>query len=116
MQCATFAPNLVAIEFREAGQWLRPVSGRSEGLARSLRSQIQQQSAPGSGREGDGTEMAADSLDDYIASAAKALSLTIEDSWRPAVRANLEVSLRLARLVDEFPFADDAEPASVFSA
>ncbi|HLZ02129.1 MAG TPA: DUF4089 domain-containing protein [Bradyrhizobium sp.] len=60
--------------------------------------------------------MAADSLDDYIASVAKALNLTIEDSWRSAVRANLEVSLRMAKLVDEFPLPDETEPASVFRA
>ena len=33
-----------------------------------------------------------------------------------AVKANLEVSLRLARLVDEFPLSDETEPASVFAA
>jgi len=32
------------------------------------------------------------------------------------VRANLEVSMRLARLVDEFGLPDEAEPASVFAA
>ena len=35
--------------------------------------------------------MAADSLDHYIDSLAKALDLRVEDAWRPAVRANLEV-------------------------
>jgi len=60
--------------------------------------------------------MAADGIDDYIASVAKALNLRIEPSWQPAVRANLDVSLRLAKLVDEFPLPDDTEPASVFSA
>jgi Protein of unknown function (DUF4089) len=60
--------------------------------------------------------MAADSLDDYIAAVGKALSLPIDDAWKPAVRANLEVSLRLARLVDEFPLPDETEPASVFAA
>jgi hypothetical protein len=60
--------------------------------------------------------MPLDALDDYIDAAAKALSLPIEDAWRPAVRANLEVSLRLARLVDEFALPDEAEPASVFTA
>jgi Protein of unknown function (DUF4089) len=55
-------------------------------------------------------------LDDYIDAAASALRLTIEDAWRPAVRANLEVSLRLARMVDEFPLPDKTEPASVFGA
>jgi hypothetical protein len=55
-------------------------------------------------------------LDDYIDAVSKALALPIEDAWRPAVRANLEVSLRLARLVDEFPLPDETEPASVFAA
>ena len=55
-------------------------------------------------------------LDDYIDAAAKALGLRIEEAWRPAVRANLDVSLRLARMVDEFPLPDEAEPASVFGA
>lgn len=60
--------------------------------------------------------MAADSLDEYIDSVAKALALPVQDAWRPAVRANLEVSLRLARLVDEFNLPDETESASVYSA
>ena len=60
--------------------------------------------------------MAADTLDDYIEAVAKALALRLEDDWRPAIRANLDVSLRLARLVDEFPLPDDTEAASVFAA
>ena len=60
--------------------------------------------------------MAADPLDDYIDAVSKALALPIDDAWKPAVKANLEVSLRLARLVDEFPLSDEAEPASVFAA
>jgi hypothetical protein len=60
--------------------------------------------------------MAADPLDDYIDAVAKALALPIDDAWKPAVRANLEVSLRLARLVDEFALPDEIEPASVYSA
>ncbi len=60
--------------------------------------------------------MAADPLDDYIDAMSKALALPVEDAWRPAVRANLELSLRLARLVDEFKLPDEAEPASVYSA
>jgi Protein of unknown function (DUF4089) len=60
--------------------------------------------------------MAADPLDDYIEAVGKALRLPIEDAWRPAIRANLEVSLRLARLVDEFPLPDEIEPADVFTA
>jgi hypothetical protein len=60
--------------------------------------------------------MAADLLDDYIDAVARALALPIENAWRPAVRANLEVSLRLARLVDEFALSDETESASVYSA
>jgi hypothetical protein len=60
--------------------------------------------------------MAADPLDDYIDAVSRALALRIDDAWRPAVRANLEVSLRLARLVDEFALPDETEPASVFTA
>jgi hypothetical protein len=60
--------------------------------------------------------MAADSLDDYIDAVAKALDLRVEDAWRPAVRANLEVSLRLGRLVDAFTLPDETESASVYSA
>ncbi|HEY3678406.1 MAG TPA: DUF4089 domain-containing protein [Bradyrhizobium sp.] len=60
--------------------------------------------------------MGSDPLDHYIDAVAKALALPVEDGWRPAVRANLEVSLRLARLVDEFTLPDESEPASVFAA
>jgi hypothetical protein len=60
--------------------------------------------------------MAADPLDDYIAAVGKALALPIEEAWKPAVRANLDVSLRLARLVDGFALPDETEPASVFTA
>ena len=57
-----------------------------------------------------------DSLDDYIDAVARALKLPIEDAWKPSVRANLEVSLKLAALVDEFPLPDATEPASIFRA
>ena len=60
--------------------------------------------------------MAEDSLDDYIDAASKLLRLPVKGAWKPAVRANLEVSMRLARMVDEFEFSDEAEPASVFTA
>jgi hypothetical protein len=57
-----------------------------------------------------------DPLDDFIDAAAHALALPVEDAWRPAVKANLEVSLKLARLVDEFALPDETEPASVYTA
>jgi hypothetical protein len=60
--------------------------------------------------------MATDPLDDYIDAVGKAMALPMDESWRPAVKANLQVSLRLARLVDEFPLPDETESASVYSA
>ena len=60
--------------------------------------------------------MAADLLDDYIDAVSKALGLPVDDAWKPAIKANLDVSLRLARLVDEFVLPDETEPASVFAA
>ena len=58
----------------------------------------------------------ADVLDDYIDAVATALRLPIEDAWKPAVKANLDVSLKLARMVDEFALPDATEPASIFRA
>jgi hypothetical protein len=60
--------------------------------------------------------MTSDPLEGYIDAVAKALGLPVEEAWKPAVKANLEVSLRLARLVDEFALPDETEPASVFAA
>ena len=60
--------------------------------------------------------MAADRLDEYIDAVATALALPVEEGWRPAIKANLDVSLKLARLVDEFTLPDETEPASVYSA
>jgi hypothetical protein len=62
------------------------------------------------------TARTSDPLDDYIDAVARALALPIDDAWKPSVRANLEVSLKLARLVDEFVLPDETEPASVFAA
>ena len=58
----------------------------------------------------------AEQLDDYIVAVSNALALPVEEAWRPAVRANLEVSLRLARLVDDFVLPDATAPAPVFTA
>lgn len=60
--------------------------------------------------------MASDPIEKFIDAAARALDLPLEESWKPAVRANLEVTFRLARLVEEFPLPDDAEPAPVYEA
>jgi hypothetical protein len=58
----------------------------------------------------------AKSMDDFIEAAAAALGLPLEDAWKPAVRANLEVTLKHADTVAEFKLPDDAEPAPVFKA
>lgn len=55
-------------------------------------------------------------LDNYIDAVAAALGLPVDEAWRPAIRANLEVSLKMARLVDAFPLPDEIEPASVYTA
>ena len=57
----------------------------------------------------------AEPLDDYIDAVTKALALPVEEAWRASIRANLEVSLRLGRLVDEFALPDEAEPVPVFT-
>jgi hypothetical protein len=58
----------------------------------------------------------ADPLDEFIDAVGKALMLPIEEAWKPAVKANLDVSLKLGRLVDEFALPDATEPASIFRA
>ncbi len=62
------------------------------------------------------TAKTSDPLDEYIDAVSKTLALPIDEAWKPSVRANLEVSLRIARLVDEFALPDQTEPASVFAA
>jgi hypothetical protein len=57
-----------------------------------------------------------ETLDQFIEAAASALSLPIEPEWKPAIRANLEMTLKHAAAVDEFPLPDEAEPAPVFKA
>jgi hypothetical protein len=59
---------------------------------------------------------AADPLDDLMTAATAAVDLPLEADWRPAVKANLAVTLQHAALVGEFSLPDDAEPAPVFKA
>jgi hypothetical protein len=54
--------------------------------------------------------------DTWITSSAGLLGLPIESAWLPSIRANVEVTFRLAKLVDDFPLPDEAEPAPVFEA
>ena len=57
-----------------------------------------------------------DPVEALVAASAKALGLAIEPAWEPSVKFNLQLILRHAALVDEFPLPDDAEPAPVFHA
>lgn len=58
----------------------------------------------------------ADKLDEFITIASSALDLPLEEAWQPALKANLEVTLKLANLVAEFPLPDEAEPAPIYKA
>jgi hypothetical protein len=59
---------------------------------------------------------AAAPLDEFIVSGARALGLTIDKAWMPAVRSHLEVTLRHGATVTAFALPDEAEPAPVFKA
>jgi Protein of unknown function (DUF4089) len=59
---------------------------------------------------------AGDPLDAFIAAAATTLALPVEPQWMPAIKANLEATLRLGALVTEFELSDEVEPAPVFGA
>ncbi len=52
----------------------------------------------------------------YVDAAAAALDLPIAPEHRPGVVLNLERLAAMARLVMEFPLADEIEPAPVFRA
>jgi len=54
--------------------------------------------------------------DAFIDAVAASLGLEIDEAWKPAVHANLEVTMRMARLVDEFPLPDQIEPAEIYEA
>ncbi len=57
-----------------------------------------------------------DKLDDFITAASAALDLPLDPAWQPTIKTNLEVTLRLANLVAEFPLPDEAEPAPIYKA
>jgi hypothetical protein len=63
-----------------------------------------------------GKKPMSDPLDNFLSAAAQALDLPLEEAWKPAVKANLAVTLKQAALVTEFALPDEAEPAPVFRA
>ncbi len=46
--------------------------------------------------------------------AAEVMRLDVEPEHRSGVLANLEVAIRMAKLVDSFTLDDEAEPAPVY--
>jgi hypothetical protein len=57
-----------------------------------------------------------DTVDRLVDASAAVLGITIEPAWKPGIKANLQVTLKLAALVAEFELPDEAEPAPVFEA
>jgi 1-carboxybiuret hydrolase subunit AtzG-like len=51
-----------------------------------------------------------------VAAAAGALGLPTDSAWKTSVILNIQLIMRHAALVDEFPLPDEAEPAPVFRA
>jgi hypothetical protein len=43
------------------------------------------------------------------------LGLDVDPAWRAEILANMKIIAEAARLVAEFPLADEIEPAPVFS-
>lgn len=63
--------------------------------------------------------MSADGYDEpdaAIMAGAQTLGIAIDPAWLPSVRTHLEIALRFARMVDEFPLPDEHEPASIYRA
>jgi hypothetical protein len=57
-----------------------------------------------------------DQLDEFIGAAARVLEISLDLEWTPAVKSNLEVTLKHAAVVAEFDLPDDVEPAPIFKA
>jgi len=53
-------------------------------------------------------------LETLIDVGSRLLSIPIDPAWKPAIEANLAVTLRLAASVDAFPLPDEADPAPVY--
>lgn len=60
--------------------------------------------------------MIPDPLETLIEAVASSLRLRIRDAWRPTVKANLEVSMKLACFVEDFELPDGTESSAFFAA
>ncbi|WP_300301964.1 DUF4089 domain-containing protein [Ferrovibrio sp.] len=50
----------------------------------------------------------------YMAAAAQALGITLDEAWKPGVIDNLNRAHAIAQAFLDFPLPDDVEPASRF--
>jgi hypothetical protein len=57
-----------------------------------------------------------DGIERLVEANAQVLGIPLERGWTQGVAFNLRLIFRHAKLVDEFPLADDIEPAPVFYA
>jgi hypothetical protein len=57
-----------------------------------------------------------EALDNLIDASAAALGLPIEPEWKGGIKANLQITLRLANMVAAFQLPDETEPAPTFEA
>jgi hypothetical protein len=55
-------------------------------------------------------------LDSYIGSATGLLGIPLDPRWHETIRFHLELTLRMARLVEGFSLSDEADPAPVYVA
>lgn len=65
---------------------------------------------------GASTAASADGIEALLVANAQALGLPIDPAWQAGIKFNLDLTLRLARLIDGFPLPDDIEPGGVFRA
>ena len=52
--------------------------------------------------------------DAFLIAAASVLGIPLDPTWHEAIRLHLQLSLRMAAMVQAFALPDDAEPAPVY--
>jgi hypothetical protein len=57
-----------------------------------------------------------ETFDKLIEAISGVLALPIEPQWKAGIKANLQLTLRMATMVAEFALPDEAEPAPTFEA
>ena len=54
--------------------------------------------------------------DEHLTSTTESLGIPVDPAWLPTIRANLDITRRMAALVLAHPLPDEAEPAPLFQA